>query len=140
MEKLTYKAKDLLAENKRTCVICLKNEVFESSERGVKPLLNFLDSKIDLKGSCAADRVVGAGAAFLYVLLGVREVYAAVLSERAKEVLLKNDISVYFDQLVPKIQNRAKNGFCPIETAVINETDPAAALIKIRETLKELAK
>ncbi|MBQ7799006.1 MAG: DUF1893 domain-containing protein [Oscillospiraceae bacterium] len=140
MEKLTLKAKEVLEKNKRTCVICLENEIYESDERGVKPLLNFLDSKVDLKGACAADRVVGSGAAFLYLLLGVKEVYALVLSERAKAVLDENGVSVAFEVIVPKIQNRAKNGFCPIETAVLNETDPAAALIKIREALKSLAK
>lgn len=140
MEKLTQKAKEILENNCRTCVVCLENETYESSERGVKPLLNLLDSKIDLKGACAADKVVGAGAAFLYLLLGVREVYASVISEKAKSVLEQNGVSAVFDTLVPKIQNRAKNGFCPIETAVLNETDPAAALIKIRETLRKLAK
>ncbi len=140
MEKLTKKAKEILEKNKLTCVICRENEVYESVERGVKPLLNFLDSKIDLKGACAADRVVGAGAAFLYLLLEVREVYAVVISERAKTVLEQNGISVLFETLVPKIQNRARNGFCPIETAVMNETDPAAALLKIRQTLANLTK
>lgn len=140
MEKLTQKAKEILENNRRTCVVCLKNETYESRERGVKPLLNLLDSKIDLKGACAADKVVGAGAAFLYLLLGVREVYASVISEKAKSVLEQNGVSAVFDTLVPKIQNRAKNGFCPIETAVLNETDPAAALIKIRETLRNLSK
>ncbi len=140
MEKLTLNAKEILEKNKRTCVICLENEVYESSERGVKPLLSLLDSKIDLKGACAADKVVGAGAAFLYVLLEVKEVYALVLSERARTVLMQNGILVCYDTLVSKIQNRAKNGFCPIETAVWEQTEPAAALVKIRETLKELAK
>ena len=140
MEKLTNKAKDILENKELTCVICLGNEVYESSERGVKPVLDFLDKGMTFDGGCAADKVVGAGAAFLYVLLGVKEVYAAVLSKMAKEVLLKNGISVCYDVLVPKIQNRAKTGFCPIETSVLDETDPVAALIKIRETLKKLAK
>ncbi|MBQ8337756.1 MAG: DUF1893 domain-containing protein [Oscillospiraceae bacterium] len=140
MEKLTQKAKELLLSGQNTCVICRENEVFESTERGVKPLLEFLDSKTDLKDACAADKVVGAGAAFLYVLLGVREVYALVLSERAKAVLEENGVSVVFETLVSKIENRAKNGFCPIETAVWEQTEPAAALTKIRQSLESLTK
>ena len=83
---------------------------------------------------------MGAGAAFLYVLLGVREVYALVLSERAKAVLEENGVSVVFETLVSKIENRAKNGFCPIETAVWEQTEPAAALTKIRQSLESLTK
>ncbi len=140
MEKLTQKAKEILEKNGCTCAVCFADEVYESDERGVKPLLDFLDRGINLTGGCAADRVVGAGAAFLYVLLGVREVYAAVLSERAKEVLVQNSVSVFYDRLVPNIKNRQKTGFCPIETAVKDQTDPAAALAKIRSTLKNLQK
>lgn len=54
-----------------------------STERGVKPLLQWLDGENSVKGFSAVDKVVGRAAAFLYVLLEVKEVYAGVMSEGA---------------------------------------------------------
>ena len=128
----------LFEDNLLTCVIIKDKEIYKSTLRGVKPLLEFLDSRADLRDGSAADKVVGKGAAFLYVLLGVKEVFAGVISESALDVLSKNGIKTEYDNLVPAIKNRKGDGFCPIETAVLNESDPAAALSKIRETLKNL--
>lgn len=104
------------------------------------PLLRFLESDGDYSAFSAADKTVGAGAAYLYVLLGVREVWAAVLSESAKEILEKNGIGVFFEKLVPQIINRSGNGVCPIERAVSAADTPEDALAVIKETLKLLAK
>ena len=87
MEKDLLTAKQLLEQNNCTCALCQGDTVFTSTLRGVKPLLNFLEAGTDLQGFCAADKVVGKGAAFLYCLLGVRAVYAPVMSQAALEVL-----------------------------------------------------
>lgn len=123
-----------------TCVLRRGTRTLTSVERGVKPLLDWLDAGTDLHGFSAADRVVGNGAAFLYVLLGVEELYANVLSHAAAETLERNGIRVTYGTLVETIQNRQKTGSCPIEEAVKGEADPHAALAKIRERLKELKK
>ena len=75
-----------------TCVLCKEDIVCTSTERGVKPLLNWLDRGVDLHGFSAADKVVGKAAAFLYVLLGVKEVYAPVMSESAIYTLAGNGV------------------------------------------------
>ena len=60
------KAKKMLHEGGYTCVLCKSDKVYTSNERGVKPLLNWLDSNINLNDFCAADKVIGKAAAFLY--------------------------------------------------------------------------
>ena len=70
-----------------TCVVRLGAEEYCSFERGVKPLLTLLQTKGALNGSIAADKTVGAGAAHLYVLLGVDAVWANVISEAALKIL-----------------------------------------------------
>ncbi len=132
-------AKKLLSEDTAlTCVICREGEIFKSTLRGVKPLLELLDSEKNIKGASVADKVVGKGAAFLYVLLGVCEVYAGVLSESALAVLSENGIKAEYGELAVAIKNRAGDGFCPIETAVRDITCPQTALKQIRETLEKL--
>lgn len=89
-------------------------------------------------GFSAADKVVGKGAAFLYVLLGVDAVYAHVMSVVAKEVLVKHGIAVFCDNCPADIINRGGTGPCPIEEAVMNIDDPQIALGAIKEKLLSL--
>ncbi len=101
-------------------------------------MMGFLDDGIDLCGFCAADRIVGRAAAFLFVLSGVRALYAEVLSEGALQVLERHGIPVTYGTLTPYIVNRRGNGACPMETAVRDINDPAAARTEIRQTMVRL--
>ena len=137
MEKDLEKAVSLL-QGDHTCVLCRGEEVLTTCARGVRPLLQWLDGGVG-EGFCAADRVVGWGAAFLYRLLGVRAVYARVVSEPAVQVLEAGGIRVYPGQVVPGIINRAGNGPCPFEAAVMDITQPQEALRAIREKMAALS-
>ena len=136
----TRNALHRLREGGFTCVIARGEARYESKLRGVAPLLDWVDNGIRFCHFSAADKVVGAGAAYLYVLLGVAEVYAEVLSEPARWVLEQHGIAAEFGTCVPHIQNRARDGVCPIEEAVADATDPADALARIRTRLAELKK
>lgn len=131
-------AKNILLENDYTCVLYLNGIEYHSTLRGVKPLIEFLESNIDFSGFFAADKVVGAGAAHLYILLKVKAVWAKVISEKAKKILQENNISVFFEKEVPYIINRTGDGACPIETAVNCIKDSNEALVAIKQTLKKL--
>lgn len=123
-----------------TCVLCKGDSpVITSTDRGIKPLMGFLGSGTDLDGYFVADRVVGKAAAFLYVLLGVREVYATVMSEPAARVLKENGIEAYWDVQPQAIRNRMNTGFCPMESAVWEIDTPTDALCAIRKKLSELS-
>ena len=128
----------LLGAGDYTCVACLGSTQYTATERGVKPLLGWLEAGFDLGGFSAADRVVGRATAFLYVLLGVKEVYARVMSRPAAEVLAAHGIAAYPGQLVEGIINRRGDGPCPFEAAVLEITDPAAALDAIRAKRAQL--
>ena len=132
------KAKAILEQNGYTCVLCCGEAVSHSIYRGVRPLVDFLDSGADYAGFSAADKVVGKATAFLYVLLGVREVYAGVLSDAAAAVFEVYGIPYFCGQRVPAIRNRSNTGFCPMEQATRDIQDPAQALAAVRNTLKKL--
>ncbi|MBR5273199.1 MAG: DUF1893 domain-containing protein [Clostridia bacterium] len=132
------KAKEILNSGKYTCVLVDGDSVYTSTERGVKPLLTWLDDVIYLKGYSAADKVVGKAAAFLYVLLGVEEVYASVISKPSVEVFQTYGIKFSYDTLVDAIKNRTDTGFCPMEQAVKDISSPSNALKAVKETLKNL--
>ena len=121
-----------------TLVLVRGDEIIERRERGVRPLCDLVDTGRDLVGFSAADRVVGRGAAFLYVLLGVTELYASVMSEAAAVLLDTHGISYTCGSLVPRIINRKGDGFCPIECAVMDITEPHEAFAAIKDRLATL--
>ena len=137
----TEDARALLREEGYTLVACADGRVYTDRARGVAPLLALLDSGVSLAGGVAADRVVGRAAAYLYCLLGVREVYAAVVSLPALEVLEAGGVAVTFELCVPAIRNRTGEGYCPMESATraLPPTAAAEALAVIRQTRERLA-
>ena len=104
------------------------------------PLLCARDSGKNMSSFYAADRVVGKAAAFLYVLLGVRGVYADVISDGAVRVLTAHGIEYCYGKKTPGILRRDGKGMCPMETAVGQTDDPNEALAAIRAKLAELSK
>ena len=126
------KAKALLLEGGYTCVLCRGDEVHTATARGVKPLVDWLDSGLALGGFSAADKVVGRATAFLYVLLGIRAVHALVMSTPAREALEAGGIAASCDREVAGIINRRGDGPCPFEEAVLGISDPTEALEAIR--------
>ena len=132
------KAKNSLIKNGYTCVLFNGTKEYSSTLRGVKPLIDFLESDINFKGFVAADKTVGAGAAYLYVLLGVGAVYARIISEPAVAVLQAHGIRVECDRIVPNIINRRGDGICPFEAAVMEIPEPNEAYRAILRKMQEM--
>ncbi len=132
------KAKQYLLLDNYTCVLCKDCEIHTSAQRGVKPLVIWLESGNDFNGFSAADKVVGKATAFLYVLLGIKEVYANVISKSALQVLVDNSINVEYGELVENIINRQGNGICPFESAVLEINDAQNAYKAIRNKMTEM--
>lgn len=138
-ENLNY-AREQLATARYTCVLCSNGKVLTDDRRGVKPLLDLWDNATDVTGFAAADKVVGKAAALLYCLMGIRCLYAGVISQGALAVLQQHSVEVEYGCLVPQIQNRRNDGICPLERAVWDIQDPGAALPIIKRTLAEQMK
>ncbi|MCH5184849.1 MAG: DUF1893 domain-containing protein [Oscillospiraceae bacterium] len=132
------KAKEILKACDNTCVLCKGETVYASKERGVKPLIEFIDNKTDMKGFSAADRIAGTAAAMLYALLGVKAVYASVMSESAAEMLDNHKIVREYGEMTAGIINREGNGICPMEEAVLGITDPGEGLRAIKEKIEHM--
>lgn len=134
------RAKTLLENQNYTCVLCRDEQIYTSTKSGVKPLLELLDSFENFNGFSAADKIVGKAAAMLYVLLGVKEVYAEFMSKAAEEILAKYKIACECDELTENIINRNGDGICPMEQAVQEIDDPALGAKAIKNKLALLSK
>lgn len=133
------RAKQIFASGNYTCVLCRGEAVLTSTERGVKPLLQWLDGEDRVRGFSAVDKVVGRAAAFLYVLLEAKEVYADAMSEGAQEVFSTYGIRFGCGVLAKEIINRKGDGLCPMERAVKGIHNPGQALEAVREECRKLA-
>ena len=101
-------------------------------------MMTYLSGGYDLSGFAAADKIVGKAAAMLFVLADVKAVYAPVMSETAKEILMQHGIDAEYDQLTDQIINRAGTDLCPMEKAVREIADPQEAFYAIRRTMEYL--
>ena len=132
------KSKEIFASGEYTCVLCKGNTTYTSTERGVKPLIIWLENDSDLSGFCASDKIVGKAAAMIYSLLKVNAVYAPVMSEDGARVLREHGITPTYDTLVKEIRNRMNTGICPMEEAVKDIENPDEALKAIKQKIKQM--
>ena len=132
------RARKMMSEGEYTCVLCLDDMTFTSTANGIKPLNWWLRDGCRFEGFSAADKVVGRAAAFLYVLLGVKEIYADVLSESAIGVLDHYGIKWSYGKLVKNILNRTGDDLCPMEKIVLDHEDPDEAYSALKVKIAEL--
>ncbi len=122
-----------------TCVVLKGNDtVYSSKYIGIRPILELADSKTDVSGCIAIDKIVGRAAALLYIFLGISEVYSEVMSNGAKAMLDEVGIKNSARTLTERIINRTGDGLCPMEQAVIGISEPSEAFIAVRKRLYEL--
>jgi len=133
------RARELLSAENLSCAAVHGASILTSSNPGVSPLLSWIDEGQDLGGFSVADRVVGKAAAMLYVLLGVHDVYAPVMSADALRVLSSHGIAASYDKLTPAIMNREGSAQCPLDASAVGIEDPGEALLAIRDTVATLA-
>ncbi len=138
MHSTIEQAKQLLHKEQLTCAVLGGEHTYTSTQRGIAPLMRWIAEGVDMQGYSAADKVVGKAAAYLYVLLGVAEVYALVISQPALEVLERYNIAVWYESLVPAIRNRTDTGFCPMETAVLEIEDTNEAYLVLKAKLEAM--
>lgn len=131
-------AKEKLNEEGVTFAAAKDGKVISSEKRGVVPLIEMLDSGLDYSGFSCADRVCGKAPALIYVLLGVKEVYACVMTHDAMQILEEAGISAAYGTAADKIINRAGTDICPMEKTVLEIIDPKEAVKAIRIKLSEM--
>lgn len=120
MNKNLSRAKQLLSEGAALAIVNGGGEL-TYNEHGVKILISLQSGS--LTGAFVADKVVGKAAAMMLVRGGAIEVYAEIISLPALEFLKKHKVICLYGELVPNIINRNKTGICPMEKAVLDETD-----------------
>ena len=134
-------AKSTLYKKELTLVIVKNGELlFETDSHRISGFLGAIE-QLDarLEGASVADRVAGKAVALLCVYAKIRDVYAEVLSRKAKEVFEENGIRHEWKTLVDNVLDLNKSGVCPFEKAAADISDPEAAY-RAFKTLQESLK
>lgn len=129
-------AKDALSWHS---IALVKNgEILTDDKRGIAPMLGFISERRNLCGYSVADKIVSKVAASLFVLAGIKEVYAEIASQSAKDYLQEHSMRFSCGLLVDEIINRNGTGICPMEEVVSSISDPKKYHKAIVSRLEEL--
>ena len=143
MNKELERAKEILETEKETTFVAISptGEIYRSSEMGIVPITDLIDSRKDfLQNAYVADKVIGRAAAFLLARGKICGLYTKTVSHLAKQVIDMNGIPFFFEEEVEFIKNRRKTGMCPMEQAVlhVHEKEWEHAYWILRQTQKEM--
>ena len=113
-----------------------KSLIFRSGEDGLLPLLDYIEQFTPCRDSIIIfDKIMGNAAALLSIKAGCREIYSPFGSELAVKTLSNFGIKYFFLKTVPYIQNRSKEGMCPMEESSINK-EPEEFYEAVRSIIK----
>lgn len=131
IEKLVSDNHSLLIEQEHTI------KVYDT--HGIATLLQIVEHDPEvLRDATMVDKVVGKAAAALMILGGIKELHALLISKAALNLLNTTDIKVSYDEQVPFIENRNRNGWCPMEEACRNCQTAEECLHEIKNKLSEM--
>lgn len=139
-ESAADRARRMIRGESASCVLVRGGEiVFSASGRGVGPLLSLYENRPGLlRGSFAADRVVGKAAAMLLALGGAAGAWGEVMSETALRYLRERGLRAEYGRLVGTILGRGGKGLCPFERSVLVTEDPETGYRLIQATAARL--
>lgn len=134
-------AKQHLFSNNLSLVVVKNGEIIkESTDKGIRPLLNSVKTHGLLQGASVADKVTGKAAAMLLQLGGVKELYTELISEDAEVFLRDVHIKYAYGKKVPNILNRDKTGLCPMEGLSSKAKDAEELVLLIEEFFRNILK
>jgi hypothetical protein len=131
-------AKSRLYGKEFTLVVVKNCKVFfETRSHRIAGFLSAIEQLgTKLEGATVADRVAGKAVALLCVYVGISDVYAGVLSRKAKAIFEEYGISYEWKELVDNILDLNRNGVCPFEKAAADISDSEQAYIAFKTLLK----
>lgn len=111
--------------------------IFESNEKGLKPLLECVSNYNSNKKCFLYDKIIGLGAAKIIVYSKmIIQVTAGTITYSAKTLLEKNKIIVVSDNIVKRIMNKDKTDLCPFEKKAVEIFDNEEYYNEVKKIIK----
>ncbi len=132
--------KNELIDKQLTLAIVKNGQVlFQTNSHRISGFIDAIEKfGAQLNGASVADRVAGKALALLCVYAGIREVYAEVVSRKAKAVFEVNHIPLEFKDMVDNVLDMNKSGVCPFEKVAADISDPKDAYVTFKIMLDKM--
>jgi len=133
-------AKTQLYSKQLTLAIAKNGQVlFQTGSHRISGFIYAIDTLgTQLNGASIADRVAGKALALLCIYAGIHEVYAEVLSKKAKTLFEENNVACHWEQLVDNVLDLNKTGMCPFEKAAAEISDPKDSYAAFKALLEKM--
>lgn len=128
------KAKEIFEKENCTLVLVKGESIIKSKEHGLSKLVELIDKDEDLTDYSVCDNVCGRAASFLYVLLGVKEVYANTMAKLSIQILDRAEIKYSANTFVETLLD-SENKNDKMELAVLRSGTPLKAFEDIKKEL-----
>ncbi len=128
-------AKQIFQQDSAAFVLVKNGCVLAQGTRdGIGELLAAVDTLgAETHGASLADKIVGKAVAMVAASANLRAIYSPLASEAAQQVLLRHQILLTADRLVPLILNKRGDGPCPMERLTLPLENPQSAMTALRE-------
>ncbi len=131
-------AKTMLYEENLTLAIVKNGTVlFKTNSHRISGFLVAIEKLgTRLEHASLADRIAGKAIALLCVYVGVNNVYAEVLSRKAKALFEEYGILCEWKEIVDNIMNFNRNSVCPFEKVATDISNPEKAFAEFKTILR----
>jgi len=125
-------ARETISNADHSIVVIRYGKIISTKKgEGVRPILQTIEELgDDLKDTVVGDRILGKASALMLRYSKVKAAYSPQATKTAIALLIMGGIPCQVDELIPFIQNRAKDGTCPFEK-MLKEIDSPEEAYKI---------
>lgn len=132
-------AKELFYSGDWSFVLVKDGAAVKSSKKGLSPIVELIESGKDFTDCTICDKTTGRAAAFLYVLLGAKEVHALRMTNLAVQILDKAEIKFSADEFIESVHDETMTCTDACESAVLRSGSAAQAFKDIKKALETLS-
>lgn len=132
------RAKSLLSGDVTAVLIRGREEII-SRDKGIKFLFTLASEGKTYEGGSIADKIIGKAAAYLLVMLCIKNVYAPIMTNEAAEIFEKHKINYSYIKLTDVIIGRDGKKPCIMEQAVKSAKTPVEAYNRIKQVFSEIS-
>ena len=114
----------------KNSIVVVKNGIILSEKKGdgLKPILEVIEELGDsIKESIIGDKILGKASSLLCIYCNASGVYSKQSTKNAIALLIKYNIPIQTDKIIPYIENKMGNDICPFEKMIDKIDSPKEA-------------